>query len=197
LSTALTIAAVVLLLIIALLAIPVSLTYQLSWHQAFQSRMTLRWLFGLVRIQLSPSQPRAATAKKKKRPAKAAKRKPGANPANVFAAARQKAFRQRIMRFVQDIWHAIRKRDLNLHIRLGLGDPADTGQLWGFVGPMAGMLANTQTASITIEPDFYAATIELDSSGNIRVIPLQMVILAVGLLLSPPIWRGIKQMRTA
>ena len=57
------------------------------------------------------------------------------------------------------------------------------------------MLARLRDARVVIEPDFVDATFEVDSSGTLRVIPLQFVMLALGLLVSPPIWRGIALMR--
>ena len=91
----------------------------------------------------------------------------------------------------------MRKRNLILRLRIGLGDPADTGRLWGFAGPVAGVLAGTGGASIEIVPEFFDETFELDSSGDIRLVPLQMVYLAAGLLLSPALWQGLKHLRTA
>lgn len=185
-----------LLLLIALLAIPVTLTFQVSWHKAFLGNIKLLWLFGLVRVPLPFSQTKTPSpegeelAKKFSRLERSSRKKQ-----NIFAVIRQKPFRRRIIRFVSDFWHAVSKRDLSLRIRIGLGDPADTGQLWAIVGPMAGMLANTQEASIEFEPEFLDTTFELYSSGNIRFIPLQMIYLAVGLLLSPPVWQAIKQVR--
>jgi hypothetical protein len=41
------------------------------------------------------------------------------------------------------------------------------------------------------------ATFELDGSGSIRIIPLQLIVLTLALLLSPPVWQGIRQMRPA
>ncbi len=102
-----------------------------------------------------------------------------------------------MFRFVADLWRAIRKQDVNLRIRLGLGDPADTGRLWAVVGPVAGLLANVEEASVEIEPDFMDAVFELESSGEIRLIPLQILYLVVALLLSPPVWLGVKRMRRA
>ncbi len=185
-----------LLLFIALLAVPVTLTFKMTWQQDFQSDISLLWLFGLVHARLptfkatSPSsedkQPAQKTGRLKRSPRK---------KKNAFAVVRQKAFRRRIFRFISDFWHAVQKKDVNLRVRIGLGDPADTGQLWAIVGPMAGILANVQETSIEIEPEFSDATFQVNSSGNIRLIPLQMIYLTAGLLLSPPIWQGIIEMR--
>ncbi len=189
---------VFLLVLIALLAIPFTLTFKVTWQQDFENDIRVHWLFGLVRVRIRPPKhktqsPQAEQPEKKTKRDKAKSRK----KSNVLAAIRQKRFRQRIIRFISDIWHAIYKQDLNLRMRVGLGDPADTGRLWALVGPVTGMLANVKAASITIEPEFMDATFELDGSGAIRIIPLQLIYLTVALLLSPPVWQGIRKMRPA
>ena len=90
-----------------------------------------------------------------------------------------------MIKFTRDFWHAIQKHNITLRIRIGLGDPADTGHMWAIVGPVSGILATIEEASIEIEPEFIDSVFELDSSGNIRIIPLQMIYLVFGLLLSP------------
>ena len=185
-----------LLLLIALLAIPVTLTFKMTWQQNFQSDVRLLWLFGLVRARI-PITP--TSSPKENKPAKKGNhpKRFSSKKQNAFSVVKQKAFRQRMSRFIRDLWHSIQKKDVNLRLRIGLGDPADTGQLWAFVGPVTGMLSNVPETSINIEPDFYDSTFEMDSSGNIRLIPLQLIYLAAGLLLSPPVWREIIKMRTS
>jgi len=100
-----------------------------------------------------------------------------------------------MLRFVREVWRAFRKRDLQLHIRVGLGDPADTGQLWAMFGPLSGLLSTLEDASVELEPDFVDAVFELDSRGKVSVIPLRLIYLVLGLLLSPPFWRGMRRMR--
>ena len=114
---------------------------------------------------------------------------------NVLAAIQLKPFRQRIVRFIGDLWRAIHKKNVSLRVRVGLGDPADTGQLWAIVGPIAGLLATVQGAAIAIVPEFSDSTFELNTAGSIRVIPLQLILVTIALLLSPPIWQGIVQMQ--
>jgi len=189
--------AIFLLLVVVLLAMPVTLTYQLTWKQTLSADVRLNWAFGLVRADVSPD-PAKSKAQKAEAPRKKTRRrvKSKSRKANVLAAIRERSFRRRILRFVSDLWRAIHKKNIELLVRLGLGDPADTGRLWAALGPLSGMLARMRDARIVVEPDFVDATFELDSSGTIRVIPLQFVVLALGLLVSPPIWRGIMLMRT-
>jgi hypothetical protein len=185
-----------LLLLIVVLAIPVVVTFHLSWREAFQNDTELRWAFGLVRIRLPSQQSETRSPKGKEPEAKATPiRRSSRKKHNVFAAVWQKSFRRRISRFIGQVWNAVHMQNLTLRLRIGLGDPADTGQLWAFFGPAAGLLANVHEASIEIEPEFFDTTIELDSSGSIRLIPLQIIYLSVALLLSPSVWQGIRQMR--
>jgi hypothetical protein len=186
---------VFLLVVIALLAIPVTLSYQVSWRRAFEGHVTLKWLFGLVRIELSSIESKTLALEPEKIAQRKRKQAPSGKKSSPVAAFWRKSFRQRVFRFIRDLWHAIQKQNMKLRLRIGLGDPAETGQLWAIVGPVSGMLATIQEASIEIEPEFIEPVFELDSSGRIRIIPLQMIYLTIGLILSPPIWQGIKQMR--
>lgn len=189
---------VFLLLLIGLLAIPVALSFQLSRRQTFQGNVTLLWLFGLVRVNIPLFQPKTMVPRTKESEQKRKKNQTiassGKKP-NAFVLIRNKRFRRRIMRFLGDFWHAIHKENISLRMRIGLGDPADTGQVWAIVGPLAGVLSSIQGARIEIEPEFIAPCFELDSSGNIRLHPLQMLFLVLGLMLSPTFWQGMKQMR--
>lgn len=189
---------VFLALVIVLLAMPVTLTYQLAWKDTLSASVRLNWAFGLVNADVSPGKvgPSAdkpgIAGRKPDRRDNSKRRK-----ANVMAAIRRAAFRRRVLRFVSDLWRAIHKTDVRLRVRLGLGDPADTGQMWAVLGPVSGMLARLREIRVAIEPDFDDATLEVDSSGTVRVFPLQVVIIVLGLLVSPPVWRGVMAMRTS
>jgi len=189
---------VFLLLLIALLAIPLTLTYRVSWPQGSGNDTDLLWAFGLVRLRIPSGQTSGAKAKSEaaKQHAGRVERSSNKKP-HILAAMKRKAFRGRVIRFAGDMGRAIRKKDVMLRLRVGLGDPADTGQLWAIFGPLAGVLANVREAAIEIEPEFFDSTLELDSSGTIRVIPLQMILLTFALLLSPPVLRGMWEMRRA
>jgi hypothetical protein len=185
-------------LIVVLLAVPVTLTYQLSCRQRISADLRLTWAFGLVRADISPQQEKSKPDQPEGAQPKPGRRKaaPG-KKTDFLPAIRQPRVRQRIFRFISDAWRAIHKKNVQLLVRIGLGDPADTGQLWAAFGPLSGMLARVRDIRITVVPDFIDATFEADSSGTIRVIPLQFVILALGLLFSPSIWRGIMLMRAS
>ncbi len=189
-------AAATLLLLIALFAIPVSLDFRLSWNEAFREDIRLSWAFGLVRVRVPLQRPSVAdsSAEEKDKPKKNAGRSKRRRP-SVRAILQQKAFRRRLFRFVSDLWRAVQKQNVSLRLRLGLGDPADTGMLWSVLGPVAGYLGTLEEVSVFVEPDFFETTLEFDGSGRFRLVPLQIVFLAGGLLMSPPFYRGIREMR--
>jgi len=186
-----------LLLLIALLAIPLTLTFQASWPQASQGFIMLHWAFGLVSVRMALPQSKAPSTEGDELTRKLERSQTlSGEKRNAFIRIlRQQSFRRRVIRFIRDFWHAIHKRDVILRLRIGLGDPADTGQLWSVVGPVAGILATIKEASLVIEPEFFDTTFELDGSGSIRFIPLHIIGLTVGILLSPSVWQGIGQMR--
>lgn len=193
----LTVLAIFLLLLTALLAVPVTLTFQTSWQRSFQGNIQLQWAWGIVCVQFPLLQPTANSTvpnEELTHITHSMQHSPR-NKSHLITALRQKAFRQRIIKFVRDFWHAIHKTNLTLQLRIGLDDPADTGQLWAFVGPVAGILSTVREANINIEPDFFNSVFDLNSQGTITFTPLKMLYLVSALLLSPSVWQGVKQMR--
>lgn len=185
-------------LVVIVLAMPVTLTYQLSWKQTLSASVRLNWAFGLVRTDISPD-PTKSRSKEPQAARKKARRRHRmkARKTDFMAAIRQPAFRRRMFRFISDVWRAIHKKNVELRVRMGLGDPAGTGQLWAVLGPLSGMVSRLRDMRISIEPDFLDATLEVDSSGTVRMIPLQFAIIALGVLVSPAVWRGILSMRSS
>lgn len=78
------------------------------------------------------------------------------------------------MRSVSDRWRALGKKDLSLRIRIGLGDPADTGRLWDFLGLVSALLAGVRSLSVLLQPEFADEILAVSGGGRLRVIPLQV-----------------------
>lgn len=187
-------------LFLALLGVPVAIAFRISHGDGETGATTrgqvhFRWLFGLVRFRIAiPT--KSGTEKKhghqlhiKEREQKSSGRSVGA-----FAILRQSAFRHRAFRFLKDVFRATHARDLYLRLRIGLGDPADTGRLWALLGPVAGLATNVSTAVVRIEPEFMDPVFELESQGKFRLIPLQFIALALAFALSPPSLRAWRMM---
>ena len=132
------------------------------------------WLFGLIRFRIDiPGTAKIVSRHPKRPPGKNINRKRGGTIRDIFALLQQSAFRRRSLRFINGLLHATRAQDLYLHLRIGLGDPADTGRLWGFLGPVAGMAADLSRAEVCFEPVFIAPALEVEGHGEFRLIPLQ------------------------
>ncbi len=191
-----------LLAALLLLAVPVDLAFQLERTGAFRGRISVRWLLGLVRFSIPLSgSPDSHTEPNRKRtsgkpPSKRARR---GKRFNVIAVLRQASFRRRVYRFIKDLVRATHPQQLRVSMRLGLGDPAETGCLWAFVGPLAAVvqtgaaMQNLRTTQVRIEPDFTDAIFEFNAGGQLRFIPLQFLILIIMFALSPA---SIKAWRT-
>lgn len=151
------------------------------------------WLFGLVRFRIPISGPsQAEPAPKRSTSTRKSRRKTGRDTLSVLPLLRQSTFRNRVVRFAKDMFRATHGRDLYLRLRIGLGDPADTGRLWALIGPIAGIAANIESAEVHLEPEFMEPVFTIESNGTFRLIPLQLIVLTIAFILSPtilPAWR--------
>jgi hypothetical protein len=187
-------------LLVILVAIPIDISFEIDRVEQMEGQLTVRWLFGLVRF----TTPITATGKTEaasapEYPETETPRKPhqAGRPLNVLGVLKQVTFRRRVYRLLRDLLRATHPHEMFLHLRLGLGDPADTGRLWAFVGPTAAYFANNiQSARIIVEPEFMDLVFEVHGHGRVYLIPLQFIALIIAFFLSPPslrAWRTLRQ----
>ncbi|UCE32051.1 MAG: DUF2953 domain-containing protein [Burkholderiales bacterium] len=183
--------AALLVLPVLLLAVPVSIAFRFERIGAFSGRIAVRWLFGLARFRFRlPAEPsakrerEARKPRKKKAPRQRSQRRGGSR--NVLAVIRQAPFRRRVYRLLRDLLDCAHVHELALRARLGLGDPADTGRLWAVLGPLGALAAGLRNAQVRIEPEFIEPVLEFEAEGRMRLIPLQLIAVAVAFALSPP-----------
>lgn len=174
--------------LLALLAIPVELEF--TW-QCREGRHTgggaIGWLFGAVRVPLRPR----TDAKPKLPTIKAQSRKRG-GAGRMISMLQTEGFARRALKLARDLLRRIHVRTLNLDVRLGLDDPADTGRLWGAVGPLAALLPLPPVACVAITPDFSAEVLEFEGQGHIRIVPLQWLAVILVFVLSPATFRALR-----
>jgi hypothetical protein len=113
----------------------------------------------------------------------------------VLALLRDTELRQRCARLLGDVMRAAHFSELELRMRLGLGDPADTGRLWAIVGPLSLLARRLRHADVRIEPAFMEPVLEFQAHGRSRLIPLQLLALAIGFVLSPVSIRAWRTLR--
>lgn len=183
-----------LVVLVALLAIPLTLVFRVDWPERRNNDVRVVWAFGLVSVRMSESEDDDEDEGEYEEDEEEDDARGKGKP---LAAIRYKPFRQRVFRFIRELWRAIRKEDVFLNLRLGLGDPAETGQLWAWLGPLSAFLMYSGDARVNLTPDFRFQRFDVDTGGRIRVIPLQVIGLALGLAASPAFWRGVRLARGA
>lgn len=83
-------------------------------------------------------------------------------------------------------------RFVSLHVagRFGLDNPCDTGRLWGTFCAFTGFLHGTERVRLRVEPDFEEAVFELDSRGEIRIVPVTLFFPFIRFVLAPATLRA-------
>jgi hypothetical protein len=179
--------AVFLAFLIALLAIPVDVKFSVRLHERFKARVMIAWMFGLVRLPMpsttgKPSRQEPSPKTRKGKPLKGSR--------SMVTMLRSEGFWPRLVRFASDILNVMQVRIFRLRVRLGLEDPADTGQIWAYVGPLTAILAGARGTDIEIEPDFDRAFLSVDGNAELRVIPIRVLVVAVPFIGSPATLRA-------
>lgn len=183
------------LCIVALLFIPIELVFSVRRDTSFHGDLSLVWMFGLVRLPV-PVQGGEESVQANRKSGKSRKSKTKiAGPRSLMAVLSDSRIRHRVYRFGKDIFAALHMSELYLRLRLGLDDPAETGVLWAFVGVISAFLSNLKFATINIEPEFGGLLLDLDSHGQMKIIPIELIVLVITFLLSPTMIRGFWIMR--
>ena len=113
-----------------MLAIPLDLSFAYNIRNGAEGHMIIGWLFGLVRIPVRLNQGKEKKAEKRK--TKVAKKGPKSRKALRLLSNRD--FWPWLNRLIKRLLGRIKIYSLSLKMRLGLGDPADTGRLWAVAG---------------------------------------------------------------
>jgi hypothetical protein len=195
-SYVLLIIGLLLTLLLVLLAMPITVAFRIDRVKEIKGQVSFRWLFGLVRFRIGiPGDKKHAKRFKRKRVKKTGKRRKGGNARSVIRVLKQSAFRRRAIRFFKYVLRATHATDLYFRLRIGLGDPADTGRIWALFGPVAGFASNIRSAEVRIEPEFIEPVLEVESHGEFSLIPLQFIALTVLFVVSPMTIRAFRTLR--
>ena len=173
----------ILFLIIFFLIIPVEIAFSLNNLEKPKSNIRVKLIFGLINLQLFPQTPKekkqeiteAVPVRKKKR----------VTFRKFLKIAENEKFVGKLSAFIKRILKSIKLQLSKLYFRLGLDDPADTGMLWGVMGPVSGILGYYSDNKIKIEPEFQDSAFDIDGTGNITIIPLEIIFISLIFLLSP------------
>ena len=183
----------ILLLVVVLLSLPLEVRFDAKWPNAQGNQADLRWAFGLVSVDLARTDVERGEARPSAAPGESVDEgEPRSqNRARVRALFGDSVLRRRLWRFVRDCWHAVRKDDVRVECRIGLAEPADTGMLWGVLGPISGGLQSVSDCDILLAPEFSGESFQCAAEGRLKVYPIQLGGLFAGLLASPRLWRAL------
>jgi hypothetical protein len=151
-----------LLFCIVLLAIPIELDFYLKKDETLDYRAELCLLLGLVTIDM--------TSKDMKRKKRILPKKQKSGKVHLMPLLKNRGFIKRIIRLIRDLLHSLQIRELNLHCRIGLDDPADTGMLLGLFWPLLLPWKNAR-----LKADFQEAVFEGYCKAKIRLFPIQII----------------------
>ena len=114
-------------LVVLVLAVPIDLSFSLEKDERFRPRVRIGWLFGLVGKEVGGGE-KGKEPKQEEKPGKQGQRRKK-SPRPFLAGIRTRGFPRHSLRFAKRMLRAIRVRELNLGLQVGLGDPAETGRL--------------------------------------------------------------------
>ena len=177
-------------LLVLLLSVPIDLAFSFEKKEGFRPRVRIGWLFGLIRKDLGSRKRRPKEPKPKKRSTRR-------GPQRFFAMLKTRGFPGSFLKLGRRLLSTVKVRELKIDLRLGLGDPAETGLLFGAMAPLLAYAGSVTFADIAVEPDFLEDTLQGYGKGAVRVYPITLVPPLIMFALSPATIRGFMALRRA
>ena len=189
-------------LFLLLLLVPVDL----EGRGAFGKRPEIRiiWLFGLIKMELLEERSRGrdrpdekiteqnTAAEEGQEEISRAEKKAetdgsGWGVQDILSIFQTKGLMKDLKRLLNGLVYAIRIRYLRGCIRIGLQDPADTGQAAGSLWSLAGWLQSLYPVEIEIEPSFSQEVLEGEGQGALRIWPILVALSLLRFSFSRPV----------
>ena len=172
----------IVLFIVLILSIPIEMAFDTRRPGA---KARVGWAFGLLWKDVGGGK------KKPKRPKKKKKR-PGAKTFRDFLANRGSV--NGLLKLARRIIGGIRVKQLDVHLRMGLDDPADTGMLYAVIWPILIPLNHIGSGNVQMDIRFEEAVLDFTGQGHVRVVPAQTIWAVLLFGLSPAGLRLVRNM---
>jgi hypothetical protein len=175
-------------LLLFMLSIPVDFQCRFASRQEPPLRCRIDWFFSLIKLKL-PS----AMAKKKP-PAKKEKKIPRVHLVRFI----NRPLIYRFFGLVKGVFRSFSFRRLHVDINAGLGEPADTGLLFGAFSAVLPFITTSNEKSLRWTPDFSdEAVLKGDAAVIVRFRPIRIVPALLAFVFSKPflqtVWKGLRQ----
>jgi hypothetical protein len=173
--------------LVALLAVPADVSLEVEREERLRVRLGFRWLFVRLRHELDPTTlGRSGERKPRKEKAKpAGMTRSIRSIRRIRAAGRVPGLWKAARRFLRRAASSVRPVEVAGRLRVGIGDPAETGRLWALAAPAALWLARRPWSDVTVEPDFSGAGVTGTLGGTLRLYPGRLVYAVLSTVLSP------------
>ncbi len=186
-AIALTSLAVILILV---LCVPLTITLHTRIYGGPELVLHVSWFFGMLNKELSGTRKTPGREKKLTRGKRMAEwRRLG----TIYKIIRIKGLLKQCRALAWDVLGSLSASKLAIDLKLGLGNPADTGLLFAVLGPAIPFLRFPFPHEIRLQPAFGDEIVfQGFSRGEIRVMPIQLVPPVFKFAFSLPSLRAIK-----
>ncbi len=140
------IAAIIIGAFIAVLCVPIELLFIFNADEMQLFHLRISWFYGLVGMGKGSHDSRSLARKRRV----SASFRAG----SIWKIVQMERAPERFMRFIWDIRRVCRVKDIDVDIRFGLGDPADTALLFAAVGLPVKFFCSSLPYRVSIEPAF-------------------------------------------
>ena len=160
-------------LLIFVLCVPLDMVLHTDVYGKPKVRLRFSWLFGLVSKEITEKKEKPV---EKRRAAKGKKKRRWRDTGVIFRILRTRGVLRWLKELLKDVLSCFNFRDLVADFKIGLGDPADTGLLFAFLGPATVFLGSSHLHQIRFEPSFSDdAILQGYSHGTVRLRPIRLV----------------------
>ena len=175
------------------LCIPLDLILYANFQEKPKFSLKLKWFFGLFTRELRQTRRKSAEKQVIDYESKSGDWLHGLRI--TYEILRTKGLFKQLGSFIKRIIRQIKIRELTANFKLGLDNPADTGMLFAFIGPLNLAINYFLPNPIKIEPSFTGESLITGYLyGAVRLWPIQLAASLVGLAFSLPALRAIKKM---
>lgn len=154
--------------LLALLLVPAD--YAISAGTSAGVHLRVRWLFGMVRFAYDSS---ARTHSVEEPPHRRGESSDGGRIARRLLAV--EGLIARSARLLAELVRSLGWRRGRVALRVGLDDPADTGELCALVWPALVLLPGRSGLRVEFQPDFAGASFDAQAEGSGRFVPVLAV----------------------
>ncbi|MFC1942837.1 DUF2953 domain-containing protein [Chloroflexota bacterium] len=159
-------------LVVFFLCVPLNMAFHANVYGKPEVQLRVSWLFGLVNKEITGEKKKA---EEKKRLARVKKKRRRGDVRVIFSIMRTGGLLSRIKIFLRGVLSCFMFRELAGDFTIGLGDPADTGLLFAFIGPATAFFGYSRFHQLRIVPSFTDdAILEGYSQGKVRLRPISL-----------------------